>query len=170
MLRTAKLPYICGMEPKIIDLPPKLLVGKKMEMSLIENQTKELIQSFMPLRKHVPHMVNTDVYDLIVYPPNYFVTLNPFRPFVKWAGVEVSQIGELPDGLSFFQIPSGRYAVFTHKGPSSDTGTFEDIFTKWLPNSKHELDDRPHFDIMGEKYKGDQPDSEEEIWIPIQAG
>jgi AraC family transcriptional regulator len=26
-------------------------------------------------------------------------------------------------------------------------------------------DDRPHFEILGDKYKNDHPDSEEEIWI-----
>ena len=155
------------MNPRIVDNPPKILVGMKREMSLIDNQTQQLFQAFMPKRKEVPHMVNADVYDLIVYPPNFFVLLNPLRPFIKWAGVEVSEVGDLPEGLSFFQIPAGRYAVFTHKGPSSDTSTFEKIFTQWLPNSEHELADRPHFDIMGDKYKGDQEDSEEEIWVPI---
>jgi AraC family transcriptional regulator len=30
------------------------------------------------------------------------------------------------------------------------------------------LDDRPHFEILGDKYKNGDPDSEEEIWIPIK--
>ena len=30
------------------------------------------------------------------------------------------------------------------------------------------LDDRPHFEILGEKYKNQDPDSEEELWIPIK--
>jgi len=30
------------------------------------------------------------------------------------------------------------------------------------------LDDRPHFEVLGDKYKNADPDSEEEIWIPIR--
>jgi AraC family transcriptional regulator len=30
------------------------------------------------------------------------------------------------------------------------------------------LDQRPHVEVMGEKYKNNDPDSEEEIWIPIK--
>ncbi|MEP7234441.1 MAG: GyrI-like domain-containing protein, partial [Ignavibacteriota bacterium] len=46
--------------------------------------------------------------------------------------------------------------------------TFQYILRTWVPNSNYELDDRPHFEILGEKYKKDDPSSEEEIWIPIK--
>ncbi len=37
-----------------------------------------------------------------------------------------------------------------------------------LPNSEYELENRPHFEVLGEKYKNNDPNSEEEIWIPIK--
>jgi len=30
------------------------------------------------------------------------------------------------------------------------------------------LDNRPHFEVLGEKYKNGDPESEEEIWIPVK--
>jgi AraC family transcriptional regulator len=30
-----------------------------------------------------------------------------------------------------------------------------------------EVDDRPHFEILGIRYRNNDPNSEEEIWIPI---
>jgi AraC family transcriptional regulator len=30
------------------------------------------------------------------------------------------------------------------------------------------MDDRPYFALMGDKYKGEVLDSEEEFWIPIK--
>jgi AraC family transcriptional regulator len=30
------------------------------------------------------------------------------------------------------------------------------------------LDNKPHFEIMGDQYKNEDPDSEEELWIPIK--
>ncbi|HLT33108.1 MAG TPA: GyrI-like domain-containing protein, partial [Aquaticitalea sp.] len=44
--------------------------------------------------------------------------------------------------------------------------TYQYIYGQWIPNSEYELDDRPHFALMGEKYK--DPESEEEFWIPIR--
>jgi AraC family transcriptional regulator len=46
--------------------------------------------------------------------------------------------------------------------------TFEYIFETWLPNSDYLVDNRLHFELLGEKYKNKDLDSEEEIWIPIQ--
>ncbi|MEQ9302116.1 MAG: hypothetical protein RIF33_26285 [Cyclobacteriaceae bacterium] len=42
------------------------------------------------------------------------------------------------------------------------------IYGTWLPQSDFRLADKPHFEVMGEKYLGaDHPDSEEEAWIPL---
>jgi AraC family transcriptional regulator len=57
--------------------------------------------------------------------------------------------------------------VFNYKGRTGDSDVFTYIFGSWLPGSSYLLDDRPHFEILGEKYKNNDPDSEEEIWIPI---
>lgn len=32
----------------------------------------------------------------------------------------------------------------------------------------YEIDFRPHFEILGEKYKNNDPGSEEEVWIPVR--
>jgi AraC family transcriptional regulator len=37
-----------------------------------------------------------------------------------------------------------------------------------LPGSDYSLDSRAHFEILGKKYKHDDPNSEEEVWIPIK--
>ena len=34
--------------------------------------------------------------------------------------------------------------------------------------SNYEIAERQHFAVMGEKYKKDHADSEEEIWIPVR--
>jgi AraC family transcriptional regulator len=67
-------------------------------------------------------------------------------------------------------LPQGLYAVFVHKGAASEgPKTYQYILGAWLPNSDFKLDNRPHFAIRGEKYKSEDPDSEEELWIPIKA-
>ena len=70
--------------------------------------------------------------------------------------------------MESFLLKKGLYAVFNYKGLSSDNSIFQYIFSKWIPESNYLLDDRPHFEILGVKYKNNDPNSEEEIWIPIK--
>jgi AraC family transcriptional regulator len=70
--------------------------------------------------------------------------------------------------METFTLTGGLYAVFDYKGSSNDPGIFQYIFGIWIPESNYLLDDRPHFEVLGEKYKNADPNSEEEIWIPIQ--
>ena len=123
----------------------------------------------MPVRKEIRSLIDSNLYSLEVFPAGYFDNFNPVKIFQKWAGVEVSDFNEIPLGMETLIIPSGKYAVFIHKGPAKQANaTYQEIFSEWLPNSEYNVDDRPHFAIMSEKYKKDDPDSEEEIWIPIK--
>lgn len=154
------------MNPRILHIEEKKLAGKNMVMSLVENKTGELWKSFMQLRKKVKNNIGNDLYSLQVYDPLYFENFNPATTFEKWATIEVSNLDNLPENFETFVLPAGLYAVFQHRGMSNDI--FKTIFTEWLPNSEFLLDTRPHFEILGEKYKNGDPDSEEEIWFPIK--
>ena len=66
-------------------------------------------------------------------------------------------------------ILEGLYAVFQYKGKGSEAASaYQYILGSWMPNSDYILDNRPHFALMGEKYKNEDPDSEEELWFPIR--
>jgi AraC family transcriptional regulator len=65
-------------------------------------------------------------------------------------------------------LQRGLYAVFDYKGLNTDNSIFQYILGTWLPTSDYELDNRPHFEVLGDKYKNNDPTSEEEIWIPIK--
>ncbi|URC14911.1 GyrI-like domain-containing protein [Flavobacterium sp. B183] len=156
------------MEARIQILSEKKLIGKYVIMSFLENKTHELWSSFMPKRKEIKNMVDADLYSLEVFPTAHFDNFDPENTFEKWAAVEVSAFDEVPQEMKSLVIPEGLYAVFVHKGPQSEGHkTYREIFVDWLPNSAYTVDERPHFAIMGEKYKKEDPDSEEEIWIPI---
>lgn len=67
------------------------------------------------------------------------------------------------------EIQEGLYAVFKYKGDQSGIASFfNSIYTEWLPSSNYQLDNRPQFEILGDKYKNGNPNSEEEIWIPVK--
>lgn len=146
----------------------KILIGQWLAMSLSQNTTAALWQAFMPKRREIQNAVATDLYSVQVYPRGYFEAFDPTNRFEKWAAVEVASEGGVPDGMESFRLQEGQYAVFHYKGRSSDPGIYQYIFTTWLPNSPYALDERPHFEVLGERYKNDDPNSEEEIYIPIR--
>lgn len=152
---------------EIIEIPAKKLLGKKLMMSLAHDQTLLLWQSFMPLRNRIPHRINGEVVSLQVYPADYFESFNPAKEFEKWALVEVADYSaDTETGLVPFTLQGGCYAVFDHQGP--DKTIFTAIYTRWLPHSAYILDNRPHFEVLGETYKPGDPQSRETIWIPVK--
>lgn len=157
------------MEPRIESINEKNFAGNRLTMSFAENRTRELWQSFMPRRRETSNAVGSELYSIEVYPPEFFQRFEPDALFEKWAAVEVSSFENLPRGLETLTVPAGLYAVFLHHGPASEAIiTYTYIFQTWLPASEYELDARPHFAVMGERYNNEDPDSEEEIWIPVR--
>jgi AraC family transcriptional regulator len=157
------------MENRIEFLAEKKLVGKHLSMSLANNRTGELWRSFMMQRKEIQNAVGNDLYSMQVHSPDYFQDFDPARSFEKWATTEVSSFDTIPDGMESFLLPAGMYAVFGHKGsPEEGAKVFQYIFGTWLPQSGYALDNRPHFEVLGENYKNGSPDSEEDIWIPVK--
>lgn len=146
----------------------KKLIGKNIIMSYAKDITQSLWQSFMPERKEILNYVGNDLIAMQVYPKDYFKKFDFKLKFEKWATLEVSNFDYIPKGMKSFTISSGEYAVFLHKGGKEEASkTYMYIFKEWLPNSEYDLDFRPHFEILGEKYKRNSPSSEEEIYIPI---
>ncbi|MFB9079511.1 GyrI-like domain-containing protein [Flavobacterium procerum] len=157
------------MKAEIRTLEEKKLIGQYLEMSFTDNKTFQLWSGFMPKRKEIKNSLNNNLYSLEVFPTSHFDNFDPASTFQKWAAIEVSKFEEVPMEMQTLIIPTGLYAVFNHLGPASEAhNTYHAIFTEWLPNSEYVVDDRPHFAIMDEKYKKDDPDSEEKIWIPIK--
>ncbi|GAL85803.1 transcription activator effector binding protein [Sporocytophaga myxococcoides] len=137
-------------------------------MSLKENKTVELWRSFMPLRNRIINPVSSDLFSLQIY-QHINDYMNPESEFVKWAAMEVSDNMEIPQGMDSYYLSGGLYAVFLHKGgPQNFRETFHFIFNEWMPVSGYIVDHREHFELLGEKYKNNEPESEEEIWIPIK--
>jgi AraC family transcriptional regulator len=159
-----------GTEPRIETLPEKKLVGKRLTMSLSNNKTFELWKSFMPERNLIKNSRSTDLLCIQVYDPSHdFKNFNPDTVFEKWAAQEVSDFTDVPETMVPYTLRGGLYAVFLHRGASATFyKTFQYIFGAWLPQSEYDLDTREHFELLGDKYKNDDPDSEEEIWVPIK--
>ncbi len=137
-------------------------------MSLTNNQTGLLWGQFAPRIKEIQHRSSEDKISMQIYPQLYYEQFNPSNEFEKWATVEANDFENIPNGMKTFILKEGLYAIFDYKGSSADNSIFQYIFSEWIPNSKYVVDDRPHFEVLGSKYKNNDPNSEEEIWIPVK--
>jgi AraC family transcriptional regulator len=156
------------MQPRIEILAEKKLVGKQLTMTFADNQTIKLWQSFMSSRREIKNNLTTELFSMQVYPQSFDFTFSNLKEeFQKWAAVEVADFDTVPKEMETYTLTGGLYAVFLYKGLSTDTKIFQYIYGTWLQTSSYSIDNRPHFEILGEKYKNNDPTSEEEIWIPI---
>lgn len=156
------------MNARLETIPSREFVGARLRMSFAADRTFELWKGFMPRKSEIKAAVGADLFSIEVYPEGFFDTFDPTAPFEKWAAVEVSNLENIPEDFDKLTVTEGLYAVFIHRGSAIDASqTYKNIFETWLPGSGFRLDVRPHFAVMGAKYKNDDLDSEEEIWIPI---
>ncbi len=154
--------------PRIEIMPAKKFIGMRTKMSFAENKTFELWSGFMPRHKEIKSRIGKELYSIELYAPLFFDAFNPNKIFEKWAAVETEDFDIVPEGMETFISPEGLYAVFIHRGPASEgPKTYSYIFNEWLPRSGYVPDNRPHFAVMGDKYRNDSPDSEEDLWIPV---
>jgi AraC family transcriptional regulator len=155
------------MNPTIKSHPATTLIGNRQTMSFAENKTFMLWNSFMPRRHEIQNKIGEEMHSVQVYPIGF--DFNPNTSFEKWAAIAVNDANDIPNRMEKLVIPEGLYAVFLYKGKNTEAESFfRYVFTEWLPESDYILDNRPHFEILGSKYKNNDADSEEEVWIPIQ--
>lgn len=158
------------MQPIIKLISHKKFIGVSFKMSFATHNPFMLWNKFMPRRHEIKNAIGTELYSGEVYPPGFFENYNPNAAFQKWAAMEVTDFNSVPDGMETLTVPEGLYAIFIYKGTQQNASAFyTKVFTEWLPKSGYTLDDRPHFAVMGVKYKKDDPNSEEEIWIPVKS-
>lgn len=143
-------------------------MGKRLVMSHADYKVGELWKSFLPRRKDITNPLKNELISVVIYQPQHFLKFSLSNEFERWAAIEVSNFDTMPPDMEVLIIPSGLYAVFEYKGLNTDPSIFQHIFGAWLPKSEYLLDDRPHFEVLGDKYKNNDPTSEEEIWIPIK--
>ena len=138
------------MKPEIIIFPETKCIGKNLPMSFANYRAFELWSSFMPRRKEIKNIANNNLFNVQINPENFGFTLTEI--FQKWAVAPVTTFDFVPQDMEELVIPEGLYAVFHFKGDQTTVAQFfNQIYTVWLPSSGYQLDNRPQFEILGEK-------------------
>ena len=154
------------MNPKIIESSEIKILGLSTTIKLHEqHKIVALWKQFMPIKYELEIFVSEEFIAMQVF--SLQKNGEPEEDFEIWACAEVEDFNTMPQNLKSFTIPSGKYAMFKHKGMDASL-TYQNIMTKWLPTSGYEIDNRAHFQVMGEKYKNGSPDSEEDFYVPVR--
>ena len=152
------------MKFEIKHLPETKLYGEFVEMSLTNNKTHELWKGFIQKLKS-ENLKPAEKYSVAIYPEDYYQNFSPNTVFEKGACIKDIK----PHNDSKEIILEGKYVVFTYKGKASNAAPFfQKIFGETIPQNDLVIDDRPHFELLTDKYLGEHPDSEEEVWIPVK--
>ena len=84
------------------------------------------------------------------------------------AGVAVSSIVEIPEGMVARAIPAGTFAVFTHRGPIKTIGdTIAEIYRVWLPQSSYEHAGIADVELYDQRFRMNDESSEMEYWVTV---
>jgi predicted transcriptional regulator YdeE len=84
------------------------------------------------------------------------------------AGVAVTTTAATPDGMVARTVPTGMFAVFTHRGPIKDIGaTMNEIYRVWLPQSAYRHAQIADVEAYDRRFRMNEEDSEMEYWISV---
>ena len=158
-------------QPEIKTIPEKIIIGLHEAMSLSDDKTMKLWRTFGPRKKEIVDASCLGSYSIQIYDERFMKgEFSPATLFDKWAGMEVKNTLEVPEGMEVLIIAAGTWAVFQYQGVTSEFYKMAQyIYQEWLPNSGYQLDNRPHFEYMAPDYLGAMhPEAREEVWIPIR--
>jgi AraC family transcriptional regulator len=83
------------------------------------------------------------------------------------AGVSVTAVGRIPQGMDIVTLPAGTYAAFKYPFSGLTKG-FGEIFNRLLPSSEFVLVAGPSFERYDESFDPNDASSMVEICLPVQ--
>lgn len=148
-------------EPIIISRPAFKIAGKLYRGDNANQEIPQLWREYGPLMNRIEHVVDRHV--------SYGVMDNfdeQTKEFDYVAAQEVSELGELPEGLVVWEVPSQTYAVVTCTLPAL-MEAYDYVYKQWLPGSDYVRAPGLEFELYDERFHPEQPHSEMDLYIPI---
>jgi AraC family transcriptional regulator len=147
------------MQPQIITKPAFTVVGLRIRTQPKTPEIPALWDQFGPRIDEIADGAEPYVsYGLMEH--NQDMTVLDYM-----AGNAVTQVVELPAGMSRWDVPANTYAVFPATLATIGQ-TFDHIFNTWLPASGYQPTAGPYFERYGEDFSMDNPLLS--IYIPVE--
>jgi AraC family transcriptional regulator len=146
------------MQPQIITKPAFTVVGLRLHTKPMAPEIPALWDQLVPRMDEIAHVAEPHVsYGLMMH--NREMT-----ELTYMAGNAVTQVDEVPAGMSRWDIPANTYAVF--EATLATIGqVFGYIYNTWLPTAAYKPVDAPYFERYSENFSPDNPVLS--IYIPV---
>jgi AraC family transcriptional regulator len=155
------------MEPRIVEKPEINLVGMVFYGEPSSGEFAKTWDRFMQHEDELPRRSNTtDHYGLEFYTKDMEQT----HKWFYMACVPVDNLEIIPIRMVAKRLPASTYAVYTVKGGLKNLGEgFRYVYDIWLPSSSYQVAHPFDFELYQEgRFKGDEQDSEIDIYIPVK--
>ena len=150
------------MEPNIVRRKGFTVVGMKYRGKNENNEIPQMWQELGPRVEEIKDMVGPQV--------AYGISANmdmASGDFDYIAGFEVSSAETVPEGMVSFEVPGGKYAVFTTTLPKIGE-TFHHAYDTWFPQAGYAPTGDPEFEVYDERFDAQDPSSTFELYIPVK--
>jgi len=152
------------MEPKFVTLPAFTIVGMRYFGNNAHQEIKDMWGVFNQHAGEIKNVNEDAAYGLCA-----MVEGATPGEFEYVAGLRVSKAENVPVNMVVRQVPTARYAVFTHIGSLEKLHeTMEYIFAVWLPQSGYQGIGGLDFEYYNQDFKDFAPDSRLYIYLPIK--
>ena len=162
--------YIRRMEHELVEIPEATWACYSLEMNMMKDRTAEVWKTFMPLFAQIPGKVNLQKISIQNYGGAFDIhSFTPETLFMRGAAVEISGEQELPTPLETLKFRGGLYLKTRYKGlPQNAVTFFQKLYLEVLPQMKLQPDNRIQFELLLPNYSPENPDSEEDVFIPVR--
>jgi len=150
-----------SLEPTIRFHPERLLIGLRTQFYSVDSeknniaaQLPSLWDNFLERIGEVSNTLSGACYGVLYRIDENNEQLN------YMAGIEVSRVNGIPDGMELMTIPESCYAQFEHRGqPEQLNNTVNFVYCNWLLNSEYIHSYGPDIEIFGSDYLPASSDS-----------
>jgi AraC family transcriptional regulator len=151
---------------EIVKLPEIRLAG----MVTLIRDDKEIIGQLWNLFCNEIIRIESRVQPERFYGHSFWSNHYDLEGFFLMVAVEVKDFTSVPIPLCTRTIQPAKYLKFIHKGIVDNIEmTYKYIFQTYLPKTDYRLTHPYDFELYGKNFKnGREPDSETEIYIPIE--
>jgi predicted transcriptional regulator YdeE len=139
-------------------------VGTRHEAKYSEYPTV-IPQSFDSLISRMEEIQNRTGEKLALYEPGNYA---PDNLGTYYTTAQVTEIGSIPQGMVSQTTPVCTYAVYTHKGEIWKIGDAYGSLNRWIDENGYKHSKGWVVELMDERFNPTSPESELEIYTPIE--
>lgn len=148
--------------PSFVTKPAFSVVGLLIQVPPKSPEIPALWGQFGPRMGEVPHLAEPGAsYGLMRNNDAQMTTID------YMAGEAVTQVENVPAGMTHIEVPANSYAVFKST-LATLPATFGEIYERWLPASGYQPANAPYFEYYGPDFNPDDVNASVTIYIPVE--